>query len=1597
MSSDHSSSDSEADKTPPLIKAAKENDAEEVKRLLDQGEDVNVRDEAYYGQTAISWAAEKGHLGIVKILYEHDARLDILDCDGNSPVYWAIEKDNTSVIEYFLANAKEKDLTHKCGAGRSLLFVATEFGVVDDVKRFLGSDPNERDDDGLTPLMFAALYSRNTLPNAIALLEAGADPLLEDNSGATAIYYAFRGMKADLAELLLNKLGDDFKVNGSRPGAGPLIEAAKQGVVSMIPILRLLLDRKPELELPDEDGKTPLYWAAKLGRIEAVCALIEAGADPYRLCRPPIPNGDWNLTAFAIAATDSEEEWRKFIHQDPKPDLTIRNDERGGTAFHVAAFYGVSEAAIRRMIVAGYGPDVPDMEGRTPLMLAADQGHSSIVALLLEHNPDTEVTDNRWDRTPLMCAAANGHDQVVEQLIPISNIEARDSQNSTVLHFAASSCSVNTVEALIKAAPALIDAGNSRGLTPLSWAVIHERPEAVRALIRAGANIYRRDFGGTRTAIARAAGNLDLIKAFIEEKRENTPPEIKETPRVRVVQLALRYACENNFSPDRSIFPLDNKDHEKYLLAVDGHGRNLVSWVAQYGRSEEMQLLSHKTDLSFRTADELGRTPLHWVAQNQNSDTSELTTMVRCLLDLGVPRDSKDKLGRTPLSYAAEVGLLDVMSLLIRKGADPDSADNRKRTVLSWAAEGGNDACVQSLLSKKGVWPDSRDVDGRTPLSWAAGMGRSDIVKTLLARRDENAPGVDSSDNQDKKGVRTTRDAGVDINSRDNQSWTPLWYAADSQHLAVFEILLLYGAKSDIKDNKGRVLKDYLEDKIQTIPVLETRTLRAMFGKLNPSGFLWREASSETTQVDNEFSATLLYMSKSDIEIHTPTVASVLRGDRPYVGYGMTCAWTHLPANNMRWVEVLMAKHFEASGESWRSNIVLKPRLWEQQQHKSQDGQYHARFMRPACRPFTFLEQDSTDPGLVFFMPYLHWEQEEEQRKLKNVIAKMSAAKKEKFPSDAAAKEHRQKLIRAALADNNLCGTEQLYWAYLDEEHPLHGRRTLDQYYYHTLADTKKRDEDQTSLRYFNERKHTINLKEMKPTITMVDQLWMWVLPEYGTSPRTIITAFPQRSNRMSTKISKIMTSLVSNIFDRFRELSAKGGASVDELARLIVAECARIYFEPMSNRNELIQFVEIYRTSIGEITEDEINRFQSFQDNIQSADEAGDDSDGPKTTPTNVDFEVPKKLEAMIDIKADIEDLRKIKDIRDELHIISSIFHIQKNVAETLDHLLEELKDRRNAAIDEEPNFGAPPPPFRRRDFSRPFTRDGSRPFRRRTPPPPPPPFPPPSHRGFRSPSRRRSPDVHAYDNAGTEQDMDRRNHHSPMFEVVNRNIAEVLRLEKFAERAAQAIEQLLDLKHKQANLQLTRGIYKINDENDRQGKTIMYFTVATIIFLPLSFMASFLTIEVEEFPRGDSGNLSLDFVITIILAISIALIIPSVILAFNLDKRTRDQRWDNILKSFQHAKGAVWNGASGGFRAGRTWLVKNRPAKQRDPEVGGGSTVITDLNDPQFHLPGGNGDRKGAAVATVTGSGALLHRRHEAKAASSSHVDSSTTDGIK
>src|SRR4028118_1651109 len=85
-----------------LFEAARRGDAATVKALLDRG--VNVNTKFRYGATALSYASDKGHLEVVKLLIERKADVNVKDTFYNAtPIIWAAQKGHAPVVEAPLA------------------------------------------------------------------------------------------------------------------------------------------------------------------------------------------------------------------------------------------------------------------------------------------------------------------------------------------------------------------------------------------------------------------------------------------------------------------------------------------------------------------------------------------------------------------------------------------------------------------------------------------------------------------------------------------------------------------------------------------------------------------------------------------------------------------------------------------------------------------------------------------------------------------------------------------------------------------------------------------------------------------------------------------------------------------------------------------------------------------------------------------------------------------------------------------------------------------------------------------------------------------------------------------------------------------------------------------------------------------------------------------------------------------------------------------------------------------------------------------------------------------------------------------------------
>nr|XP_043618178.1 acyl-CoA-binding domain-containing protein 1-like [Erigeron canadensis] len=107
-------------------------------------------------------------------------------------------------------------------------------------------------------------------------------------------------------------------------------------------------------------------------------------------------------------------------------------------------------------------------------------------------------------------------------------------------------------------------------------------------------------------------------------------------------------------------------------------------------------------------SDELKLDAVHAFARE--GDTENL---IKCV-ESGVPVDTKDSEGRTPLHWAVDRGHVEAAELLLSRNADVNIKDNEGQTPLHYAAVCERES-IAELLVKKNAATDIKDDDGNYP------------------------------------------------------------------------------------------------------------------------------------------------------------------------------------------------------------------------------------------------------------------------------------------------------------------------------------------------------------------------------------------------------------------------------------------------------------------------------------------------------------------------------------------------------------------------------------------------------------------------------------------------------------------------------------------------------------------------------------------------------------------------------------------------------------------------------------------------------------------------------------------------------------------
>ncbi len=307
---------------------------------------------------------------------------------------------------------------------------------------------------------------------------------------------------------------------------------------------------------------------------------------------------------------------------------------------------------------------------------------------------------------PIHMAAAAGNENKVKNLIN-SGVSVNQIDifffNWTPLHHAAYWGEISVVKLLIDKG-ANVDAKAKQGSTPLMVALENGKTEVAKMLIEYNADIEAVKNDGYSPLHA-AVYYPDIVEILVNEGLDvNVKTNQGDTP--------LDLANASGLT-DSAIILRENGGVTSGNREIDIHdaaGKGDIEGV--------QQAINNGVDVN-AVSEEFPRTPLQYAVQSQ------VTDLVNLLIKAGAKVNTKDENGRTPLHLAAEGQNGDIVLVLLKNSANVNEPDNLGLTPLHMAPEVG----ITKLLIENGANVNARSVHGDTPSDFY--RGNTEVSKLL--------------------------------------------------------------------------------------------------------------------------------------------------------------------------------------------------------------------------------------------------------------------------------------------------------------------------------------------------------------------------------------------------------------------------------------------------------------------------------------------------------------------------------------------------------------------------------------------------------------------------------------------------------------------------------------------------------------------------------------------------------------------------------------------------------------------------------------------------------------------------------------------------
>jgi ankyrin repeat protein len=557
-----------------------------IKALIAKKANVNA-------ENVMSFAVDNGSLPALQLLIQHGANVNAWDSLGFTPLMEAAQKGRTAMTALLLQKGAKVNAQTK--EGETALMLAAGNGNIEIARILLtaGANPNVHTTIGyptMTPLDYAisASVSQDDTTLVRLLLDHGADPNFVNQHSPLVDAAALCERKN--VELLLD--------HGAGNRASVLNEALIAALNPASAMMHIRMCLYPFGAKISDEQKAAARTKAEADGTAIVRALLDHGAE---VSHSP------DNAPLITAAIDGVAPIVRLLLDKGAP---VNGSNSANTAADVAKMMAIVKTAddyVPQESDDSESPKAVAPSGITPLMAAAEEGHTDVCTMLLDAGADPNQQDTNG-KTALMHLVENGRSKIDTNLMYSTGINvdepifSADTPAAIIRQWAEEGDAAIAQALLAKNAD--LEVRDKQGYTALMKAATDSSPGVVQVLAEAGADINTMNTAGHNALMQVILnGRLPRAQRFVRQSQSSL---------IAMKKLSDLYATKESHAEYAKIKSRTEKDNTEAIQTA----------------------------------------------------TAQDIAVIKVLLAASVDRNAKDKKGQTALQMAQATRHTDIINLL---------------------------------------------------------------------------------------------------------------------------------------------------------------------------------------------------------------------------------------------------------------------------------------------------------------------------------------------------------------------------------------------------------------------------------------------------------------------------------------------------------------------------------------------------------------------------------------------------------------------------------------------------------------------------------------------------------------------------------------------------------------------------------------------------------------------------------------------------------------------------------------------------------------------------------------------------------------------